>query len=48
MPQLGILLGLDATIDSVVGPPIDNVLRTEAGAFILNEAGDFLGLDLTE
>ena len=46
MPQLGVILGIDATIDSIVGPPIDDALRTEAGLFINLESGGLLQLDL--
>lgn len=41
---LGLHIG-DTDADSIVGPIIDGVLRTEAGAFLKTEAGQFLAFD---
>ena len=46
MPLLGIGLHIgDTDSDSVVGPILDGILRTEAGAFLITEAGQFLAFD---
>ena len=46
MPFLGIGLHIgDTDSDSIVGPIIGGILRTEAGAFLITEAGNFLQFD---
>lgn len=46
MPYFGLGLHIgDYDPDSVVGPVIDGVLRTEAGAFLQVEAGQYLAFD---
>ena len=50
MPELGLRLGLgDVDADSIVGPigdqGPDGVIQSEAGDFLLVEAGQFLAFD---
>lgn len=46
MPFHGIGLHIgDTDSDSIVGPILDGILRTEAGAFLITEAGQFLAFD---
>ena len=52
MPELGLRLSIgEVDADSIVGPPIggppapDGVIQSEAGAFLLVEAGQFLAFD---
>jgi len=47
MPLLGLGLHIgDSDPDTIVGPLIDGVLRTEAGQFLNLESGGFLKFDL--
>jgi len=40
MPKLGVFLGIDSTLDGIVGPPIFGVLTTES-SFLLRTEDDF-------
>lgn len=47
MPFLGLGLYIgDLDPDTILGPPIDGVLRTEAGDFLKLEAGQYLAFDI--
>ncbi len=49
MPELGLRLSIgEVDADSIIGPPTggpDGVIQSEAGAFLLVEAGQFLAFD---
>ena len=51
MPELGLRLSIgEVDADSIIGPPaggpiIDGVIQSEAGDFLLVEAGQFLAFD---
>ena len=46
MPILGLGLYIgDSDPDTIVGPVIDGVLRTEIGEFLRTEAGQYLAFD---
>ena len=45
MPQLGIIIGIDATVDGMIGPPVDGVLRTESGFYLRCEDNSYLAFD---
>jgi hypothetical protein len=47
MPFLGLGLHVgDLDPDTIVGPVIDGVLRTEVGDFLKLEAGQYLAFDI--
>ena len=46
MPFLGLGLHIgDSDPDTIVGPPRDKALRTESGAYLIIEAGNYLLFD---
>jgi len=46
MPLLGIGLHIgDSDPDSIVGPVINGVLRSELGEYLRTEAGEYLAFD---
>lgn len=46
MPFLGLGLHIgDYDPDTIIGPPINKVLRTESGAYLIIEAGNYLLFD---